>query len=600
MNIEEHSKRSRRARTYAVALAAGALALAGCSSGGGGSNPKDSNEPKMESQDITLGTAADSTGPAKDLPGAKKGGTVTVLQRDAFEHLDPGQIYVSDELIMQTLFNRTLTNYQFDDKTGKAKLVGDLATDTGKSSDGGRTWTYTLKDGLKFEDGSPITSKDVRQAVERLYAPYQTNGPTYLQQWLSGEGQKYRKALPDGPYKGKHLPKSVLDTPDDKTIVFHFDQPRAEVPFAVAMPNIGAVPPGKDTKEKYDKAPLASGPYKIQNFKPGKGIQFVKNDQWDPKTDSIRHQYVEKFDVSFGHQWVDSTRRLQANKGADRNGMTWTNAVDPSQISTVLKDKEAMSRSLTETQPYVDVVSINTDRVKDKKVREAIAWAFPSGQYLQQFGGPKAGEIGGGLVGPTLKGYDPSFDPFQKKKYPGGNAKKARELLKEAGKENYELVYAYGNGDTHQDASVVVEQALERAGFKVQKKEIDQSTYYTQIGKVKNKFDLYRSSWGADWPSASTVVPPLYDGKNVYDDSANYSHLNVPSVNDEIGKVAKVSDLSRATSEWIKLSEKILTDEIPAVPTFYNRLFTLWGSGIGGVKFNSVYGAVDPTAVFIK
>ncbi|CAM5483484.1 hypothetical protein SANTM175S_08454 [Streptomyces antimycoticus] len=196
-------KNSRRARTYAVALTAGALALAGCSSGGGDSDPKGSNEPKMESQDVTLGTAADSTGPAKDLPGAKKGGTVTVLQRDAFEHLDPGQIYVSDELIAQTLYNRTLTNYQFDDKTGKAKLVGDLATDTGKSSDGGRTWTYTLKDGLKYEDGSPITSKDVRQAVERLYAPYQTNGPTYLQQWLSGEGQKYRKALPGRPLQGQ-------------------------------------------------------------------------------------------------------------------------------------------------------------------------------------------------------------------------------------------------------------------------------------------------------------------------------------------------------------------------------------------------------------
>ncbi|MFF7650161.1 ABC transporter substrate-binding protein [Streptomyces sp. NPDC007983] len=589
----------RRARTYAVALAAGALALSACSSGGG-SGTDDSREPKMNAQGIALGSAADSTGPAKELPGAKKGGTVSVLQRDAFEHLDPGQIYVSDELIMQTLYNRTLTNYRIDDKTGKVEVVGDLATDTGKSSDGGRTWTYTLKDGLKFEDGSPITSKDVRHAVERLYAPYQTNGPTYLQQWLSGEGQKYRKALPDGPYKGKHLPKSVLDTPDAKTIVFHFDQPRAEVPFAVAMPNIGAVPPGKDTKEKYDKAPVASGPYKIKNFKPGKGIQFVKNDQWDPKTDPIRHQYVNTFDVSFGHQWVDSTRRLVADKGADKNGMTWTNAVDPSQISAVLKNKDAMARSMTETQPFVDVVSINTDRVKNKKVREAIAWAFPSGQYLQQFGGPKAGEIAGGLVGPTLKGYDPGFDPFQKKKYPGGNAKKAKELLKEAGKEGYELVYAYGNGDTHQDASVVVQQALERAGFRVQKKEIDQTTYYTQVGKVDNKYDLYRSSWSADWPSASTVVPPSYGGENVYNGSANYSHLNVPAVNKEIDRIAKVSDLNKATTEWIKLSEKVLTDQVPAVPTFYNRLFTLWGSGIGGTKWNPIYGAVDPTAVFIK
>ncbi|MBB5936742.1 ABC transporter substrate-binding protein [Streptomyces zagrosensis] len=590
--------RTSNVRTCAIALATGALVLTACSEGGGSSDDN-AKEPSMAAQGITLGTAADSTGPAKEVPGAKQGGTVQVLQRDAYEYLDPGQIYVSDELIMQTVYNRTLTNYQVDDKTGRTKLVGDLATDTGTSSDGGKTWTYKLKDGLKFQDGTPITTKDVRHSIERLYHKSQTNGPTYLQQWLSGEGQSYRKALPDGPYKGDHLPASVLDTPDDKTLIFHFNQPRAEVPFAVAMPNIGAVPPDKDSP-KYNKKPISSGPYKVANFKPGKGITFVRNEHWDPKTDPIRHQYVDKFEVSFGHQWVDSTRRLLADKGADQHAMTWNNAVDPAQISTVLKDKKALARSLTRTQPYVDVVSINTSRVKNKKVREALAWAFPNGQYLQQYGGPKAGEIAGSLVGPTLKGHNKGFDPFQKKKYPGGNIAKAKELLKEAGEEGYPIVYAYGNDKPAQDASVVVERALESAGFTVEKKELDRGTYYTQIGKVNNTYDLYRSSWSADWPSGSTVVPTIYGGKNVYDDSPNYSHLNSPAINKEIERIAKIEDVDQAAPEWVTLGERILTEEIPQVPVFYNRLFTLWGSGIGGVKFHEPYGAVDPTAVFVK
>lgn len=592
--------RTSKVRTCAIALAAGALALTACSEGGGGSGADRSAEPSMSAQGITLGTAADSTGPAKEVPGAKKGGTVQVLQRDAYEYLDPGQIYVSDELIMQTLYNRTLTSYQVDDKTGKTKLVGDLATDIGKSSDGGRTWTYTLKKGLKFEDGTPITARDVRHSVERLYAKFQTNGPTYLQQWLSGKGQSFRKALPDGPYKGDHLPASVLDTPDDRTIVFHFDQPRAEVPFAVAMPNVGAVPPGKDGQEEYNKKPVSSGPYKVTDFKPGKGITFVRNEHWDPRTDPIRHQYVDRFEVSFGHQWADSTRRLLADKGADRRAMTWNNAVDPAQISTVLGNKGAMARSFTRTQPYVDVVSINTTRVKNKKVREALAWAFPAGQYLQQYGGPKAGELAGSLVGPTLQGHNRDFDPFQKRKFPGGNTNKAKQLLKEAGEEGYRIVYAYGNDKPAQDASVVVERALEAAGFQVEKKELDRSTYYTQIGKVNNTYDLYRSSWSADWPSGSTVVPPVYGGDNVYDGSQNYSHLNSPTINKEIERIEQMEDLKQAAPEWIKLGERVLTEEIPQVPVFYNRLFTLWGSGIGGVKFHEPYGAVDPTAVFVK
>jgi peptide/nickel transport system substrate-binding protein len=591
----------RRPRTYAAAtLATGALVLSACSAGGGGSAGKATDEPTMRAQSITLGTTAESTGPAAAVPGAKQGGTVEVLQRDSLAHLDPGQIYLSGELIAQTLYNRTLTSYRIDAKTGKVTLVGDLATNTGVSSDGGRTWTYHLKSGLKFQDGTPITSADVRQSIERLYAPFETNGPTYLQQWLSGSGQSYRKALPDGPYQGKHLPNSVLDTPDSKTVIFHFDQPRAEVPFAVAMPNIGAVPPAKDTKQKYDQAPVADGPYKIADFKPGKGITFVKNEQWDPKTDPIRHQYVGEFDVSFGHQWVDSTRRLEADKGADKDGMTWTNAVDPAQISTVTKDRDAMARSMTETQPYEEYASINTSRVTDKRVRQAIAWAFPDGQYLQQFGGPKAGQVAGSLLGPTLAGYDPTFDPFRKTKYPGGDTAKAKALLKAAGKLHYPLTYAYRNTDQGQDAAVVVVQALQRAGFTVQKKEIDSSTYYSQTSKVHNSYDLYQSSWSADWPSGSTVVPPLFDGRNVYDESVNYSHLDVPSVDRQIDSASKISDVSQATTAWYKLGESILTDQVPAVPIFYDRLFTLWGSGLGGVKYNPVYGAVDPTAVYVK
>ncbi|MEK8172485.1 ABC transporter substrate-binding protein [Streptomyces sp. M19] len=285
-------------------------------------------QPAMKVQGVTIGTAADSAGPAKDLPGAKR------AARSMCCNATPWSTWTRPDLRLQRA-----------DHADALQPVADQLRDRRQDRQGqaGRRPRHRHRQvlrrrpdldlhpqgGLKFEDGTPITSADVRQSVERLYAPFETNGPTYLQQWLSGDGQTYRKALPDGPYKGKHLPSSVLDTPDDRTVVFHFDRPRAEVPFSVAMPAIGAVPPEKDTKEKYDKKPVASGPYKIAEFKPGKSMTFVRNDQWDPRTDAIHHQYVDRFEVSFGHQWVDSTRRLQAADGSDRTAMTWTNVVDP-------------------------------------------------------------------------------------------------------------------------------------------------------------------------------------------------------------------------------------------------------------------------------
>ncbi|MET9415095.1 ABC transporter substrate-binding protein [Streptomyces klenkii] len=600
------STRSRRSglrlASSAAALAAGALVLSACSSGGGGGGGGDKSEgpgsDKNTSANYSIGTKEDSAGPAPDVPGAKKGGTVGVLQRDAFLHLDPGQIYYSDMLANQMLYNRTLTSYKVDDK-GRVKVVGDLATDAGTASDGGKTWKFTLKDGLKFEDGSPITAKDVRWGVERLYASFETDGPLYVPQWLSGDGTDFRKALPDGPYKGAHLPASVLDTPDDKTIVFHFRQPHADTPFATAMPNIGPVKAEKDTQRKYDNAPFSSGPYKVGDYKVGKSLTLVRNENWDAKTDPIRHQYADRFEISFGHQYADSTRRFLADQGSDKNTLSFTNAVAPEMTEKVLGQADTKARRFVEIQPYVDYISFNMDRLKDVNVRKALAYAMPNGQILQQMGGATAGVLATNYLSPAMDGYKPT-DPFGKKAKPAGDPDKARELLKQAGKEGQEIVYAYPNTDLQQKVSVVVTQALERAGFKVQKKEIDANTWRTAIAEVKNKFDIYRTSWGADWPVSSTVVPPLFDGRQIADGAQNYGHLNDPAVNAAIDRISAVPDVKKAAPEWQQLADKIFTEDVPGVPTFYNTQFSLWGSNLGGIRYQPVYGTVDPTGVYVK
>ncbi|WP_432094148.1 ABC transporter substrate-binding protein [Streptomyces sp. bgisy100] len=592
-----------RARWATAALAAGVLVLSGCS-GGDGRKDEDRGAPqgkdKNRAENYSVGTRADSTGPAAGVPGAKKGGTVHVLQRDAFTYLDPAQIYYGDQLTVQMLFNRSLTTYKVA-ANGTVTLVGDLATDTGKPSDGGRTWTYRLKDGLKFEDGTPITSADVRQSVERLYAKWATDGPLYIPQWLSGGGQSFRKALPDGPYKGKHLPGSVLDTPDEKTVVFHFQQPHADTPYAVAMPNVGAVPHrgGRDTGEKYTSHPVSSGPYKVGTLKAGKSLTLVRNEHWDPRTDAVRHQYPDRFDIRFGIQEPDSGRRLLADRGSDRTAMSFTNAVTIENGPAVLKDRGTAARSFNEVQPYVDYMAINMTRQKDKRVRQALAYALPNGQILGQFGGPRAGQVAGNLLSPSLAGWK-DVDPYGKKTRPAGDPVKAKALLKEAGKEGQEIVYAYPNTTEYQKVAVVVAQALEKAGFRVEKKEIDSNNYSTEISKVDNRFDIYRASWGADWPVGSTVIPPLFHGDGVADGSQNYWHLKSATVDAEIDRINGMTDVEAASGQWVKLAERILKDEVPAVPIFYNRQWSLWGSGLGGVKYHSVYGTADPTGVFVK
>ncbi|GII76805.1 ABC transporter [Sphaerisporangium rufum] len=591
----------RRATTAAVLLTAGALTLAGCAKGGGGgpaasgggTAPAKPLENKAVST-ITVGTAADSTGPAPEVEGAKKGGTVNMIDRDDFSHLDPGRVYLNYNATVSKLFTRTLTDYK-KQPDGNLKLVGDLATDTGSTTDGGKTWKFTLKDGLKWQDGTPITSADIKYSVERLYAPFIIEGPVYLQQWLVGQ-QDYRKVY-DGPYKDKHL--DAVQTPDDKTVVFNLKEAHPDLNFALAMTGYGVVPKAQDTKEKYDKKPFSSGPYQIESHVTDKSLDLVRNPNWDPNTDPIRHAYPDKWHMEFGVQSQNSTERFLADSGQDKTAMTFHNAVAPERVQEVLNNAEVMKRSIQGLTPFTTFYNINTKRITNVKVRQAIIKAWPSKQMQQIQGGEiNTGKIATTVLSPTVVGYQP-FDLYGMLDKPTGDPEGAKALLKEAGEPNPTVVYAYNQTPTQEKITVVVKDALTKAGFKVVAKPLNPATYYDAIGVVDNKYDIYWGGWAADWPTGSTAIGPLFDGRLIAEGASNYSHFNNPEVNTMIDEANKITDAQQAGQAWAAIDKKIM-EQAPIVPEFYQTYFGLYGSGLGGVEFDPIWGEQSPLNVYVK
>jgi len=591
---------SRRARAIVVALAAGSLALTACSKNDGGDSgadsKKDQKEASVQSKAVTYADAAGSTGPAQEVTGAKAGGTINVYQEAGLSHLDPGQIYVSDAGQVANLLFRRLTQFKEDDK-GNVSVVGDLATDSGKSSDGGKTWTFTLKDGVKDQNGNAITSADVRHTVERQYAKFIFDGPTYLQTWLSGAD--YRKALPDGGFGKKHLPDSVLATPDDKTVVFHFDTARPDLPQTLAMAGYAIVPAKTDTKEKYDKAPVATGPYKIASNKVGKELVLTKNTNWDPKTDSVRHQYANSFDFQFGVTESTQTKRLIADQGEDKNAIQLTGGVEATQIQDVIGNAAVNKRTVKGYQPYVMQLTFNLDRVKDLKVRQAITYAVNSKSLIAGEGGAYGGDVAPNYFAPTLPGYEANYDPYGRLKTPQGNIAKAKEILKGVPAAEKKVVFAYSNSEAGQKRKVAIEDALSKVGFNVVSKEVDAASYYEQIGKLNNPYDMYISGWGQDWPSPGTVVTPIYDGTQVADGSSNYSHVKDPKV-DALIKQALSEDPTAAAKTWKEAQHYLLEKIVPAAPLWYTKQFQLSGSNIGGARYGSVSSLIDITRLYVK
>jgi peptide/nickel transport system substrate-binding protein len=589
---------SRRSTAAVVILTAGALTLTGCAKGGGGAPAASAGGTPSKPLEntavgtITVGTADDSKGPAPAVPGSKRGGTVNMIDRDDFSHLDPGRIYLNYNSTVSLLFTRQLTGYR--QESGKLKLVGDLATDTGTTTDGGKTWTFTLKDGLKWQDGTPITSADIKYSIERLYAPFITEGPTYVQQWLV-EGD-YRKAY-EGPYDGKSL--DAVQTPDDKTVVFTLTAPHPDFNFTMAMTGYGAVPKAQDTKEKYDKKPFSSGPYQIVSHVTDKSLDLERNPHWDPATDPIRNAFPDKWHMEFGVQSQNSTERFLADTGRDKTAMTFHNAVAPERVQEVLNNPGAMERSVRGLTPFTTFYNINTKRITDLKVRQAIIKAWPSKQAQLISGGEvNTGQIATTVMSPTVLGYE-AFDLYGMRAKPTGDPEAAKKLLLEAGQPYPTLVYAYNQTPTQEKITVAIKDALTKAGFKVVAKPLNPATYYDAIGPVDNKYDIYWGGWAADWPTGSTAIQPLFDGRLIADNASNYSHLDVPEINSGIDAANAVADPVEAGKAWAALDRKIM-EQAAIVPEYYQTYFGLYGSGLGGVEFDPISGEQYPLNVYVK
>ncbi|MFF6993402.1 ABC transporter substrate-binding protein [Streptomyces sp. NPDC008313] len=569
------SRRNFLIATGVVAASSSMLTACGGSDSGGSSKNDGPKVSGSKTTEIAVGTKADSTGPAPEVKGAVKGGTIYSLDQFDMDHMDPAQIYVSTEGAITVPILRGLTGYKIDDKGG-ATLVGDLATDAGTAKDGGKTWSFTLKDGLKWEDGSDVTMDDVRHTFERLYADFVTEGPRYVQDWLEG-GKKYK-----GPYGGKELDSIEID---GKTVTFRLSEPRGDFNFTLAMRGYALVSKKKDTKEKYDKRPFSCGPYKIGDRKIGKSLTYVRNEHWDPKTDSIRNNYPDKYIFQFGFQPLAATDRYIADSGKDQYAMSIFNEVAAERIAQVLTNAKYKKRVLTAVDTVTYYWPINTTRVKDVKVRQAINYAWPHRQLQTIRGGASTSEIATTIFSPVTPGYT-KFDLYGTTKKPGGDPAKAKALLKEAGKEGYKLVIAYQQSDNAVKQAVAIKNALEAAGFEVVNKQVDKSTFYTAIGKIDNHFDLFAAGWSPDWPNGYSVFYPCWSGANIGDGRSNYAQLDDPGVNKAITAASKLTDADAANKAWGEIDRQIM--ELAAVvPDYHSIRNWMYGSKVGNVVYDS-------------
>ncbi|SCD81178.1 ABC transporter substrate-binding protein [Streptomyces sp. DvalAA-19] len=539
----------------------------------------------------------DSGSGAEGTP--QKGGTLTVLNRTPQQDFDPARLYTSGGGNVPSLVFRTLTTRNREDGAEGAKVVPDLATDLGRPNEDATVWTYTLKEGLKYEDGTAITSADIKYGIERSFAPELSGGAPYLRDWLIG-GADYQ-----GPYKEKKGLDSI-EVPDDRTIVFRLNKPEGEFPFLATQTQTTPVPKAKDTGTKYEEHPVSSGPYRVvSNENDGERLILERNPHWSAATDEERKAYPDRIDVRSGLDATVINQRLSASQGPDAAAVTTDTNLGPAELAKVGSDKKLAARVGTGHFGYTNYIAFNPE-VKpfdDPKVRQAIAYAVDRTSVINAAGGSSLAEPATTFLPERdFFGHTP-YDHFPAGKT--GNAEKAKELLKEAGHEKgLTVTLTHSNAkdfQTSPEIATAIQAALKKAGITVKLQGLEDNDYSDTTHDAKRTPGFFLSRWGADWPSGGPFLAPIFDGRQIVRDGSNYNaaFLNDPEVNKEIDEINKLTDLKAAAARWGALDSKI-GEKALTVPLFHPVYKRLYGESIKNVVISDWTGVLDVSQVAVK
>ncbi len=576
-------------RTRSIALAgvcAAALSISACSGGGGSTSTGGSSG--------GTGAAAANAGVGKVYNASDaKGGTIRFAISEDWDSVDPGDTYYGLSWNFLRNYGRTLIT--FKSSPDGPKLVPDLATSLGKPSDNATTWTYTLRDGLKFEDGTPITSKDVKYAVARqLDKTTFPNGPTYFNDLLKDVPKDY------SVYKTKDLAAlKSIETPDDKTIVFKLAKPFAGFDYIAQLPATVPVPQAKDSGTKYKEKVVSSGPYKFESYEAKKRYVLVKNDNYDAKSDpeSGRKQLADKLTVDLGVNTADIDQQLQAGTlDVDLAG----SGVQAQTQAKILAspDLKANTDLAAVARTWFAVIPSDVPPMDNIDCRKAVLYAVSVEGYQRAYGGATGGDIATSLLPPMIPGHV-DYDPYGKKAAPQGDPAKAKEALTKCGKPaGFETNIAFRIDRPKEKATAEsMQQSLAAAGIKATLKGYPTGDYFKlYAGKpdfVKtNNLGILVYGWQADWPDGYGFLQQIVDSRTIRPAGNTNLGIKIPAVDQLLDKALVTTDEAGRNTIWGDI-DKAVMDNASVIPGVWAKGLVYRPPYLTNVFVNPAWGQYD-------
>jgi peptide/nickel transport system substrate-binding protein len=517
-----------------------------------------------------------------------QGGTLVYLASQPIENLDPQRIYAGrDNTNLGRTVYRSLVSYPISqDPSVGTTPVPDLATDTGRSRNGGRVWSFTIKDDVTWEDGRAITCQDFRYGASRAFASdVIAGGPSYLLRYLDiPVDPATQLSAYTGPYTrtGQELFDRAV-TCEGSTITYRFNKPWPD--FALAIAALHMADPYREDKDHGDRSRyqiFSNGPYRLDGrWDKAKGGSLVRNQSYEPSTDSpdLRRALPDRIEFRVGATVETQYDRLIADNGDDRYAVTGDSAppVAYSKIAGAVAD-----RSVLVDSPYVHYLAphFRSSTMKNPTLRKALMVSTNTVAYNAAQGGKNAGSAAESVVHPSVPGYQPNpafAGPSS------GDPEAARRLLIGAGvKLPVQITFTYSSNKTSDKSAAALKDTWDRSGFDVTLDPEVGSAYNDVIANPYKDVDVMLLTWGADWPSAITVTPPLFDSRanltasSDGQDNGAYASAAFNELVDE----AQTATTLHTQRDALRRGDLQLGEDIAYIPLSAARFLLLHGSKV--------------------
>jgi peptide/nickel transport system substrate-binding protein len=575
----------------------------------------------------TVVVAAGSAGSAKS--GVSRGGTLNVGWEQSFgftDSFDPTGEYLGDAFgVMTNLLVRTLVSYKHDAGAAGNVVVPDIATSVPTPTNGGKTYTFHLRSGIKF--GPPVnravTSKDILYAMERLANP--KDGAQY------GFYYSVIKGFDDYG-KGKAKTISGIQTPNDSTIVFNLTAPTGDFLKRMSMPATGPIPeevgkcfdgqPGKYGLDLISTAGyMINGIDKVDisscsNVKPASGfdgttmMDLVRNPNYDQGTDQYRKNYPDEVRFLVNASNTDIYNKIEAG---DLDMAV--SSIPPQVLRKYATDPNLKKYYFHNSGDRTWYITLNMSPAPfdDVHVRRAMNWVMDKANLVKGWGGPAFGTVANHIVPDTL--FNNQLSEYKPYKTPGdhGSAARAKAAMKGSkydtkgdgtcsAKECKGVLLLADTRAVDTAMLPVIEADAKKIGITFTVRTIN-GAYPTIQTPSKNIPIAERPGWGKDYADPLTFFSPLFDGRTIIPQgNTNYSLVgitpaqctklkikgncnNVPSINKQLDKCAALLGQPRMTC-YENLDKYLMTQVVPWVPYMWSTVTRIVSKNVTHYQFD--------------